>query len=326
MKALREEAALWLIRLREAGDDHAVRQQHEQWLGQSVAHAQEFAAMSLLWSDFDHPARLAELAKGAKATAARSEQQRESRRRFIKRSAAGALAVLAIGATTWYGPFRGETQPHAHFALAARTGETVRQDLPDESRITLNAQSRVTVAYFADRREARLDAGDAIFEVTRDPARPFVVNTRSALITVVGTRFQVSQSSDGVRVAVLAGRVRIQPVVGDRVGERSVFAEPGDVIDVDATGQVRRLASNPRDVTAWERGMVIFDNASLDEIAATLSRYRAQPLSVERGAGHDKRITAVVQLANIEGFLNSLPAVADVRVERGNAGSRIVTR
>jgi len=72
---------------------------------------------------------------------------------------------------------------------------------------------------------------------------------------------------------------------------------------------------------AFEGGSIPFEQASLDEVAATLSRYRLMPVrAVATEAGSTPRITALVQSDNIEGFLRLLPRIAPVTVT-GDSGT-----
>ena len=65
--------------------------------------------------------------------------------------------------------------------------------MPDGSRIWVNAGSRISYApdYSKENREIRLE-GEAYFEVTTDPAHPFVVKAKDISIVATGTAFNVS--------------------------------------------------------------------------------------------------------------------------------------
>lgn len=312
MKSVREQAAAWFLRLRDGAGDDAARAEHRAWLAADPSHAAEFAGIAAVWDDFDSPSRLSSLATRADCTVAR--------RRWIKRATAG-LVIAGAAMLGWRVMDVQEGAPQVTASIAAGTGEIARQPLPDGTRISANARSRVSVAYFADRRTAELVEGDALFEVARDAARPFVVRSGSATITVVGTRFEVSKASDRVRVSVIEGQVRV-----DVAGRDVASLHPGDVLEVDAAQALRRTKADVPSISSWSSGMLYFDRATLDEVSATLDRYRARPLRVVGSAGQGKRITAVVRLADIEGFVATLPRLADVRIEQDASETRIVAR
>ena len=191
----------------------------------------------------------------------------------------------------------------------------------DGSTLWLNARTALSVTYFRKRREVRLDRGEVIFDVTHDPARPFIVDSGVARITVLGTRFVVTRLEDCVRVSVGSGRVLVNAPSGD--ASDGLILEPGEVAEITAHRPPRRVPRSAADAFAWERGTLVFDAAPLAEIAESLSRYRANPV---RAHASDTRITAVVQVSDIEGFLRDLPAIAPVRVENSRYETRIVAR
>jgi transmembrane sensor len=112
--------------------------------------------------------------------------------------------------------------------------------------------------------------------------------------------------------------------VDDATGTASVVLEAGQVADVAPGAGVRRPAAPATDGFAWQHGTLVFDNASLQEIADGLSRYRRTP--VRALVEGEQRLTAVVQSTDIEGFLQSLPSVAPVAVEDGSGETLIVPR
>src|SRR5690606_6994409 len=91
-----------------------------------------------------------------------------------------------------------------------RLGEVLRVPLPDGSVVTLNSQSAVDVDFGKDARQLTLRHGEALFDVTKDHRRPFVVIAGDARVTAVGTSFSVLREKDlGVQVVVREGVVKV---------------------------------------------------------------------------------------------------------------------
>jgi len=105
-----------------------------------------------------------------------------------------------------------------------------------------------------------------------------------------------------------------------RAGERLVL-EAGHVAEVSADGRLQRLSRAAGDAFSFQDGSLVFDQADLTEVAATLSRYRQAP--VRAANGKSPRISAVVQLSDIDGFLHSLPKVLPVRL-REESGTTVI--
>ncbi|PJJ47800.1 FecR family protein [Hymenobacter chitinivorans] len=89
--------------------------------------------------------------------------------------------------------------------------------LPDSSRISLHPGSRLRyhTALAGARREVYLE-GEAFFQVSKNPQRPFLVFTNQVVTTVLGTSFRVKAYTAGqdASVAVLEGKVAVQARAG----------------------------------------------------------------------------------------------------------------
>jgi transmembrane sensor len=89
-------------------------------------------------------------------------------------------------------------------------------ELPDGSKITLGAPTELATHYTANRRVIFLDRGEAWFDVTRNPSRPFNVLAGVGAITALGTQFDVRRELDSsdvehVTVTVGTGTVEVGP-------------------------------------------------------------------------------------------------------------------
>jgi transmembrane sensor len=116
--------------------------------------------------------------------------------------ATAAALLLTIAVWAW----------HAHSVthLATAAGEVRRVPLVDGSLITLGNQTRIAIAYEPSTRRIRLESGEALFEVAKDPSRPFVVEGGDVRIRAVGTAFLVDRRPDGaVEVTVTKGIVDV---------------------------------------------------------------------------------------------------------------------
>ncbi len=135
-----------------------------------------------------------------------------------------ASVLILLGLFSWY-----RRQPTAvqekvtYRELVAQASNpltevtnTTRQprlvNLPDQSRILLYPQSRVSYAnpFSGVRREVYL-SGKAFFDVTKNPSRPFYVYADKLVTKVLGTSFlvQTNESANQVRVTVKTGKVSV---------------------------------------------------------------------------------------------------------------------
>ncbi|WP_236176586.1 FecR family protein [Pseudomonas qingdaonensis] len=174
---------------------------------------------------------------------------------------AAGLAVLAV---TQLG------QPMKVYMADQSTavGERRHLVLEDGSEVWLNSASALSVRYSSTRRDIDLIKGEALFQVSKNPARPFVVHAAAGTAQALGTRFDVNLLEQQVRVGVSEGVVQVTS------GGQSARLEPAQQLDY-AQG-LPPSSTRPLDLTsdsAWQRGKLIFNRRPLDEVVSEIGRY-----------------------------------------------------
>ncbi|MDQ8052622.1 MAG: FecR domain-containing protein [Pedobacter sp.] len=112
--------------------------------------------------------------------------------------------------------------------LSARTsGQTLVQELPDGSSVILNKQTSLSFigGFFRKTRHVNL-SGEAFFKVSKDKAKPFIIDVADVRVTVVGTSFNVKSHKKEVTVNVESGIVMVQNQKG------SVRLTAGEKVDI----------------------------------------------------------------------------------------------
>ncbi|TDV42949.1 MULTISPECIES: FecR family protein [Pseudomonas] len=309
---VRDDAARWFVRLQEPAVSADEQQRFDAWLNQHSQHRDEFQLLQGLWSAADLlPApRLQALVE--------TPPSRRKRRPLLRYAVAASVLAVAIG----LGLFSGLNHPGGYRAeFATALGERKHVALPDGSVIDLNSRSRLQVRFEQDRRVIELAEGEAMFSVAHDTSRPFVVETGNGKVTVTGTRFDVRRDVTQTRVAVEQGTVKVQ---GRNASDNQfIKLTAGLGTHVDAQGQVAAAyAVNPAELTAWRSGKLVFNNASLSEVAAEVSRYREKPLTVTNPAVASLRLTSVFKSDNTDALLKALPSILPVAVRTLADGSQ----
>lgn len=123
--------------------------------------------------------------------------------------------------------------------------------LPDSSRIWLNAGSSLSYYddAFGDTERRVVLKGEGYFNVSSDRSRPFIVQTETALVRVVGTSFNVRADKDSVYLDVEEGRVRFSP--SDSTGHGSVLITAGESARVGNNNQVSKAQATERGSGRW---------------------------------------------------------------------------
>ena len=205
----------WCLRLSDGTMSPQDRERLHDWLAGDAARGEQLGAALAAWdaveADADAPEMLA-LRRDALGAVHRAGQRRWLRTRFVPSPipwarpmlwaiAAALVLTLSIGSLLWWQGGRD----------AYRTGIGERRviALADGSRLSLDADSVVTVAFTAQRRNIVLEKGRARFKVAKDPLRPFAVRSGRNVIVATGTEFSVERLSREIRVALFEGHVAV---------------------------------------------------------------------------------------------------------------------
>ena len=219
-----------------------------------------------------------DISRRIEASAPRSRRDRRpvrARRARIGATVAAALIVIFIAAAIWvmYRPTVIETAAGEQRSVQLADGSVV--ELNSGTRLSLTSQFENTLLGESDARRVRLD-GEAFFTVAESP-RPFIVETRSALVRVTGTEFNVRARDDdaepGTQVTLVQGEVVVSAL--DDAAEAVTLDAPGAIARVGvAPGQLSsgRAAADLDHVLAWRRQGFAFIDTPVDVILDELER------------------------------------------------------
>lgn len=146
-------------------------------------------------------------------------------------------------------------------------GKRFKMQLSDGTLVWLNADSEITFPSSFDGKERKVLAkGELFFEVTEDKAKPFIVETPTGRIRVLGTAFNVHCYKDEVTMTTL-----VRGKIAYSLGEDSVILTSGQQCVVeDNRLSVREV--DTYDYVSWIDEVLVFKDKKLDEIMNTLSR------------------------------------------------------
>jgi len=207
---IRREAAAWLVK-HDRGLTASEQDEFFQWLSADARHGAWFARHRRGWRRLDgimawRPEHSAEPNPDAQA---RSPDRSAWRRQFA--AVAATALILAGGWSIIHRPTDASLDPLAPVA----NGGYERRVFEDGSVAELNRGAEIEVHFTATERRIALRRGEALFTVTKDPQRPFVVRAHGVDVRAIGTAFNVRVQPSGVEVLVTHGTVQ---VAGTRYG------------------------------------------------------------------------------------------------------------
>lgn len=349
---LLEEAAGWRLRI-EAGEASETSPDYLEWLNASDEHADAMMRARITWALLGEHARAPELtrarsdalARTTEAAARRWTPMTSLRRRRWRRPqsllalAASLLLMLATGLIAT-DRLPALTPPGtAAQVYATDIAETRVVTLPDNSRIALDAATRVAVAYTGEARDITLLEGQAFFTVARDAARPFRVTAGGQTVTALGTAFNVELIDREVVVTLVEGEVVVTgaPAAGppgpppQAAGEApapSASADPPGAVRLVAGQQLIAAPDAPPQLagapdieksTAWRRGRIMLDDDTLQAALARVNRYSRIRIVIADPVLAELRIGGVFNAGDTDAFIEAIETAFPIEARRMSA-------
>ncbi|MFD2285749.1 DUF4974 domain-containing protein [Pedobacter petrophilus] len=213
-----------------------------------------------------------------------------------------------------------ETDSNKTNTISTPNGGEWQIRLPDGSNVWLNAASSLEYPLnigTAGNRKVKLK-GEAYFEVAKDAAHPFIVETEKQKLEVLGTHFNISSYTDenATKTTLLEGSVRISALknLSDyeilKPGQQSVLSENG--IEINAVDTDESIA--------WKNGYFMFNNEKQVSILRKIARwYNVKVEYADKEAKDVMYYGTVSRFDKISKVLHKFEQTGEVRFEmQGN--------
>ena len=329
-----EEAAEWMVHLDSERLSSAEREEFIEWLRESPLHVAEMIRMGSahdLMSEFrgwqgvgvDESARanvVVPLPPRLRSTRFLPLPKAQFRWQPMAALAAAVAAMAVAGAWLF--------QPGANH-IQTLPGEHREIRLADGSLLEVAPGSELHLDLGGGERRVRLDRGQALFQVAKDPNRPFVVAAGKTEVRAVGTAFSVVRGTDSVVVTVAEGRVAVSVANNDKVAPgswpNSVALNSGQQIAI--IHDVLPAAARPVDSKTelgWARGLLIFDGDPVAEVARRFNLSNRTQIRVLDPALAVRPVSGVFAASDPQSFVAFLENAAGATVARRGAQEILV--
>lgn len=260
------------------------REMVEGWLTESVDHQEHFDAMKRTWEKAGNSAVQpvvvnSDLAweKFKMKVEGQTKVINLPARRNYRWLAVAAGIILLIGISTiWLLPDSGVES----LELTA-TNNVLTDELPDGTKISLNANSILTYPDSFDKERRVSLQGEGFFNVKRDEEKPFIVDlSHEAYVRVLGTSFNIRQeeSEAVIEVYVASGLVEF----GNE--KEKVILEKGEIGRMDIlTGSIEKIKDETPgyEELFWIDRSLIFEGIPLWQVVEILNRVYDQPVQLQ---------------------------------------------
>ena len=200
-------------------------------------------------------------------------------------------------------------------SYSTEVGEDRLIELADGSKIRLDTSTQIAVTFSAHQRLVRLIHGQALFEVAHDARRPFIVAAGTTDIRAVGTKFDVRQDADVVRVTLVQGKIEVfepahpkaAPIVMVSGEQLVANGKPSKPVAVDVAA-----------ATSWSDGRVLFHAIPLQQAIAEMNRYSRKTIVLTAPDLGREVVSGAFDTSNIDGFIAAVSELHGLRAEVAN--------
>ena len=202
--------------------------------------------------------------------------------------------------------------------LSTVNGQTYRLQLPDQSKVWLNAASSIKFpASFAGLKNRKVElTGEAYFEISKDKEHPFIVKTTQQEVQVLGTHFNINGYEDkqNTSTTLLEGSIRI---TNDQ--NKQQLIKPGEIATVSNSENILVAPADTKSTMAWKNGDFRFNDERIDEVMLQISRWYDievaynGPISKEKFSGKISRNKNISEVLNMLSYSNAVKFIVEGR-------------
>ena len=366
-KQIADEATAWVVALDDGPPQTDERRELIEWLRASPAHVEAFLTAASIFEGVAHAdpqaqvnieALIAEASAdivtisgapdaipttSAPAVDSAPAPRNKFRARLWPSGAIAASLALVVSVTTFFLLFSPLERGPEPLVVATALGELRSVTLEDGSIVYVNTQSHIEVLYSETERRIDLKQGEALFEVEKDPTRPFKVIAGDTVAEALGTTFNVRLIDNEAEVSVVEETVAFgktglafdlveqeDSLPGSdetteqqrHTGSGHVILTAGEKADIGPTAQAPRVEKTDiAAISAWRVRKLMFDEDDLETIVRDFNRYNRRRLVIVSPSLEAERFSGIFAADDPESFVEFLELTS--AIEGVEVGSEI---
>lgn len=345
-QSIQSQASAWLAKLDTDEPSEENLKAFKLWVNEDEAHIKAFEKAAAIWGDLNILSRIPLVLQQKELQKQTAQRERENHR--VSSFAVAAAIILGI-----FVALQVDLNPQQPTLYWTAVGEKKTIVLEDGSVVQLNTNSRLGVDYNEKHRAIYLHQGEAHFDVEHNPKIPFEVYAGTGRVRAVGTAFSVMLNNRDVEVIVTEGVVDIVPEVSltqtddyaigitgsastpsaaaqspqneapqprggeySAAGIRRVWAGNEVIFNQDQFKLVQLVEDKELDrKLAWQKGLLIFNGESLEEVIAEISRYTDTKILIKSDKARKIRIGGQFQAGDTKAIFNALEKGFNLKVD-----------
>lgn len=244
---------------------------------------------------------------------------RKNNARMYMSIAAAFVGIIAIAASLVWG-LKDNTSAKMVSVLNGVSGNTVVQTLNDGSIIYLNNKTSFSYpeVFASNERKVNL-RGEAFFDITRNPQKPFIIETNDAIVEVLGTAFNIkSYEKNRFELIVERGKVRV------------TLKNHPEVSQVVVAGEQMNLSDNhlikskwvDDGSLSWRISRMQFKDETLHNIAKVINANYGSNITIPDAETSNRKLTVTFDNNSLNDILELICLSMDLK--KTQVGDKIV--
>jgi transmembrane sensor len=246
---------------------------------------------------------------------------------WVLRAAAVILMLITTSLAIWQ--FGSKKHDFHEFATTQFDMSMPEMILPDGTKVILNHSSKIEFPdeFSGKTREITL-SGEAFFEVTPNPEKPFIIKTNGASVKVLGTSFNVYAYNNvpTVEVIVKTGKVELREILlTDSSKSDNVLLLPGEKgVFNKNNGKISKENNFNSNNLSWITHEIKFNYTQLDDVINTLRRTYNLQIEVDSNVDKGLQLSATFTQQKPEYIMDIVALTLNLKLEKtGNNSFRI---
>lgn len=310
-----EQAIAWHLQINTSEANARECVAFKTWLKQDTLHADAYQRVDNMFQPFERVD--AKAAKRSIDVVLKAERKLNARKH---------LSGIALGATLFIAVSAGLQMPVTKIMLAdnkTAVGEIKTIALSDNSRIVLNTNTALDVAFNGEQRIIKLYKGEVFVEVAKDANRPFLVETEHGSARALGTQFVVNVEQDNTIVGVVESKVEACNAPSylatlSKQQRHCVTLHPNQRVNISQQSLSKVQAVDASAMSGWVSGTVMYDNQPLPTVLNDLQRYSPEKLVFSEATLQHIKVSGVLPINNIPHAISTLGSQFNLQVEAVN--------
>ncbi|MBC8052290.1 MAG: FecR domain-containing protein [Sphingobacteriaceae bacterium] len=290
-------------------------EQVDQWIAASPSNKKRFEQVKLIWNTSKNLASTSTIDEHA-AWGRFQEKVSEQKVLVIKPRFQSywlkIAAVLIFGLGFWGIYFLNNSSGYTTLRADA---EVRNETLPDGTNLTINKHTKLSYASDFDEKErnVRLEQGEVFFKVTRNEAKPFIIQAGEVRVRVLGTSFNVKHTGSQTEVIVETGLVRV------KLAADSVELRPNQKVRISSTGTLTVLSNTDQLYNYYITKQLVADNTPLWRVIEVLNEIYGAEISIEDDRIRNLPLNATFKEESLDTILNVICDTFRLKmIRRGN--------